>query len=247
MHFIKNSSTHLLILLLLASNLVLISKDLLELLPSISSPFHFSSYFDVKNTVKGKPLAISITSDKMNVLYLGVNNPISINAFGKDIHQFTLRSENKNVAIEPTTAGKYTVRVFTEEKVVLIAKHLKSQKESKVTFNVKKIPTPIVRRAKKSGGLISSEEMKGPAGLSAQVNGFDFPIKCHVQSYTLFYTRKNKDAVRINGLGGRFTGKALSAIKQAKSGDSYAFVNVKVRCTGDKSARNVNSLIFLVK
>jgi len=79
------------------------------------------------------------------------------------------------------------------------------------------------------------------------LDDFDFDARCHVQSYTLYYTPKGKSPIEIEHIGGRFSGKVLRALRQAKPNDLYSFVKIKVRCPGDKKSRLVNSLAFLIR
>lgn len=96
-------------------------------------------------------------------------------------------------------------------------------------------------------GNISAAEFKAQLGLIAWLDDFDFDAKCTVQSYTLYYTRKRQDPVTLVGQGGTFKGKVNQIVKQAKSGDQYAFMDVKVKCPGDKVGRKANSLYFKIR
>jgi len=165
MNIFKSSNSNLLIFFLLASNLFLISKDFIGVLPNISSSFQFHSNSKKEIQINGKELAVSIAADKMNVLYMGVDNPVSMNAFGKKLNQFTLTSENESVKIESTGDGTYNVKVSKAGKITLIATHIKSKKTQKKTFKVKRIPNPTVLLAKNKGGLINSGQFKSPAGM----------------------------------------------------------------------------------
>jgi biopolymer transport protein ExbD len=247
MNIFKSSNSNLLIFFLLASNFFLISKDFTGVLPDISSSFQFHSNSKEALQINGKELAVSIAADKMNVLYVGVDNPISINTFGKKLNQFTLTSENEQVKIEPTEDGKYNIKVSKTGEITLLVTHLKSKKTQKKTFRVKRMPNPTVLLAKNKGGLINSGQFKGPAGMAAWLDNFDFDARCLVQSYTLYYTPKGQSSIKIEHRGGRFSGKVRSALQQAKPTDLYSFVDVKVRCPGDKTSRSVNSLAFLIR
>lgn len=58
------------------------------------------------------------------------------------------------------------------------------------------------------------------------------------------YLPARQDPVEIKNTGAKFTGKVLSAIR---SGSIYIFNDVKGRCPGDKSARKLNCLAFIVR
>lgn len=96
-------------------------------------------------------------------------------------------------------------------------------------------------------GNITAAEFKAQLGLIAWLDDFDFDAKCTVDSYTLYYTAKRKDPVMLNARGGKFRGMMNKVIKQAASGDSYTFTNVKVKCPGDVVGRPANSLYFKIR
>ncbi len=96
-------------------------------------------------------------------------------------------------------------------------------------------------------GNISAAEFKAQLGLIAWLDDFDFDASCFVNSFTLYYTPKRKDVVILSGGKGKFSGLISQYVKKAKPGDQYAFVDVKVKCPGDKHARSANSLYFKIR
>lgn len=96
-------------------------------------------------------------------------------------------------------------------------------------------------------GNISAAEFKAQLGLIAWLDDFDFDAKCYISTYTLYYTPRRSDPVTLKAKGGSFNGKINQVIKQAKSGDQYAFVDVKVKCPGDDVSRKANSLYFKIR
>lgn len=96
-------------------------------------------------------------------------------------------------------------------------------------------------------GNITAAEFKAQLGLIAWLDDFDFDAKCFIDSYTLYYTPRRKDPVTLKAKGGSFKGKINQIVKQAKPGDQYAFVNVKVKCPGDQVGRKANSLYFKIR
>jgi hypothetical protein len=96
-------------------------------------------------------------------------------------------------------------------------------------------------------GNISAAVFKGQLGLIAWLDDFDFDASCFVNSFTLYYTPKRQDVVTLTGKKGKFSGKISQYVKKAKPGDQYAFVDVKVKCPGDKHPRPANSLYFKIR
>lgn len=192
----------------------------------------------------GQP-SVNVSADKMNVVYIGVDNPVTIAAAG--VATSAMKVSMSGGTMTKKSGTNYIVKATKPGKAVITVKDTKKNKSFPFEFRVKRIPDPVVRLGKKTDGLMGSGEFKAQPGLAAWLDNFDFDAKCQVQSYTLYYTRKREDPVEIQGKGGRFGGKVSSAVRQAKPGDQYAFTNVKARCPGDKAGRRVNGLAFKIK
>ena len=193
----------------------------------------------------GQP-SVNVSADKMNVFYVGVDNPVTVAAAGVTTSSMKVSMTGGTLTKKSGTSYVVTASKPTNNAVITV-KDTKNNKNFPFTFRVKRIPDPVVRLGKQTDGLIGSGEMKAQPGLAAWLDNFDFDAKCNVQSYTMYYTRKRQDPVEIEGKGGRFSGKVGDAIRQAKPGDQYAFTNVKARCPGDSAARRVNGLAFKIK
>jgi len=66
-------------------------------------------------------------------------------------------------------------------------------------------------------------------------------------SFTMYHVKAKSDPAEYKQNGGSFSGGAAQAIKSAKPGDTYTFVDVKVKCPGDSNSRKVNGLAFQIK
>lgn len=185
----------------------------------------------------------SVAADKMNVFYIGVENPITVTAAGVPSEQL------KVVCSGGKMTGKGAKRIVEVNKQGKATISLSGGGLAKTDFEfrVKRIPDPIVKLGKKVDGSMRTGEFKAQLGLLPTLENFDFRAKCTIQSYTLYYTPKRDDVQEIKGTGARFSGRVASAIKRAKPGDSYAFAEVKARCPGDVAARRVNGLSFTIR
>jgi gliding motility-associated protein GldM len=192
----------------------------------------------------GQP-SVNVAADKMNVFYIGVDNPVTVAAAG--ITTSSMKVSMSGGSLTPNSKTSYTAKVTKPGKAVITVKDAKNGKTFPFEFRVKRIPDPIVKLGKKVDGLMGSGEFKAQPGLAAWLEGFDFDARCKVQSFTMYYTRKRQDAVELKGTGGRFSGQISTAVRQAKPGDQYAFTDVKARCPGDKAGRRVNGLTFKIR
>lgn len=188
--------------------------------------------------------SVTVSADKMNVFYIGVDNPLSVSAAGVSSNDLVVKGEGVELS---GSKGKYIVRASKPgaAKIICSGGGLPS---TPTEFRVKRIPDPVVRLGgTKTDGIVKSGEMQAQRGLLAMLDNFDFEARCDVQSYTMYYTRARQDPTEVKGNGASFSGPALAAIQAAKPGDQYTFIDVKAKCPGDVAGRQVNGLAFQIK
>src|ERR1041385_5145043 len=126
--------------------------------------------------------------EKMNVFYIGVDNPITISAAGvapgdlsPSLSGGTMTSNGK--------PGSYIVRVSggTEANLSVNAK-LNGVSKSMGTFKfrIKRVPDPVCYLGNlKADGMMTKSELQGQSGLFAKMEGFDFDLKFSVVSFVM--------------------------------------------------------------
>jgi gliding motility-associated protein GldM len=202
----------------------------------------------------GMPSA-TVAADKMNVLYIGVPNPITVSAGGASSNDLSvsLAGAGGGKLTKAKGEGKYSITVTQMTKLGSFCKVvLTNKKTGKVLaqspFRVKRIPDPVAKLVNgKTDGVIRSAEMRVMNGLMAVLEGFDFDATCKIQGFTMYYMPPRQDPVEITNAGGRFQGKALQAAQSARPGSTFQFVNVKGRCPGDAQGRKLNGLAFQIR
>lgn len=189
------------------------------------------------------PPEASIMADKMNVLYLSMDNPISIDL--RHANEADLRVTATGADIRGSR-GKYILKPETIGEVV-VTLSLKGEVIGKRSFRAKRIPNPTVKLGSSAGGRMGSGEFKAQAGLVPILESFDFEARCMVAGYII--TRIGKDGERQSNVNhsGRFGTSGSALIQQATPGDIYNFTEVRVRCPGDQANRLLNSLAFHIK
>lgn len=185
----------------------------------------------------------SVAADMMNVFYIGVDNPITISAAGVPTAQLKVQTQGVNLS----GSGAKRVAKVTQPGIANITLSGGGLSPTTFKFRVKRIPDPKITINKQTDGFIKSGTFRIQRGLNSKLENFDFETDCRVQSYTLFYTKKNGDPVKVDVTGGAFTGRAGAYVKSAKAGDSFVFTNVKARCPGDSRGRRVNGLAFTIR
>ncbi len=185
----------------------------------------------------------SVAADRMNVFYIGVDNPITLSAAGVPTSQLKVQANNVNLS----GSGAKRIAKVTKPGKASITLSGGGLSPTKFDFRVKRIPSPLVNIGGKTDGSFRSGEFRVQRGLYPELENFDFGVKCKIQSYTLFYTPKRKDPIKVDVNGGGFLGRAGEYVRSASPGDSFVFTNVKAKCPGDTSPRRVNGLAFNIR
>jgi gliding motility-associated protein GldM len=195
----------------------------------------------------GQP-SVNVSADKMNVFYIGVDNPISVAAAGVSSNDIGVSASGGGINLSSTGKSSFNVKVASQGEAVIKVTDKKSGKQlGEFKFRVKKIPDPVAQIGGKTGGSFGSGQMSAQLGVMAVLENFDFEAKCDIQSYTLYYTKKRQDPQALNGSGARFDAQVAAAVRAAGIGDSYNFVDIKARCPGDATGRTINTIGITIK
>jgi gliding motility-associated protein GldM len=190
--------------------------------------------------------SVTVSADKMNVFYIGVDNPISVSAAGISSNDLRVSVNGGGGSITKTGSANFNVTVTTPTDDCRVNVSGGGLSDSKV-FRVKRIPDPVARLGNKQDGAMGNGEFKAQQGLIAWLDNFDFDAKCNIQGYRLVRVPKRQDPIEVVNSGGSYKSEAQRIINMAKPGDTYYFFDVKARCPGDKAGRKVNSLVFNIK
>lgn len=186
--------------------------------------------------------SVTVSADQMNVMYMGVENPISVVAAGIPSGQMkvvadgvTLTSKgNGKFMATPQRPGKATVTVSGG-----------GLKPTSFEYRVKRIPDPVMMMSKHKGGRISVAEFKAQTGIYPMLEGFDFNAKCDVQGFNVVRVRKG-DAVEAPNRTGKFGSEVQRLQEAAQRGDIFYFEKIKVKCPGDNKdgLRDMGGMMF---
>lgn len=190
--------------------------------------------------------SVAISADKMNVFYIGVDNPISVAAAGVSSNDLRVSISGGGGQLTKIGSNSWNVRVsqLTDDcRINVSGGELNASK----VYRVKRIPDPVAKLGNKPDGEMGNGEFKVQKGLIAWLENFDFDARCDIQGFNLVKVSKREDPVEAVNSGGSFGGKAQNLIQSARPGDTYYFEEVKARCPGDIAGRKINSLVFRIK
>ncbi len=185
-----------------------------------------------------------ISAEKMNILYMGVDNPVYI-AAPNVLSDKLIVTIDQNSTIQKVSDGHYLVRVMQTGQFFISVEA--NGMVTKKAFRGKPLPEPNVSISGFKDGFIKLEHFKSAEGMIAGYIGFDFDARCSVQSYTVLMTAKGNDTKQMSVVGNVFTEEIKARFKTLKVGDIVSFFEIKVRCPGDPSSRNIGTLTYIMK
>jgi gliding motility-associated protein GldM len=201
---------------------------------------------DVKYTV-GQSNA-SIALDKMNVLYIGVDNPVSVAASGGGDDKVNFSITGGGGSYTKTGAGKYNVRVnsVTDDCKITVAVEGKVAGISQ--FRVRTIPkSQAYIGGNESGAAISAGAFRAQTGVSAGIKDFPFELKYTVMSFTLNIDTDDGDIASAACTGNLFSAQAKNIIsREVKAGKTITIDDIRVQGP-DGMTKSAPSLVYYIK
>jgi len=186
--------------------------------------------------VVGEPNVI-VSATAMNVLYVGIDNPLDVSVPGISPDKIKIRVVNGesrvgkmknqkgdpfrgNWLIKPNQAGLAVQVIVTAE---LSGKQVQMPPYE---FRVKPLPTPVATFAGKSTGTIPKATAAAQQGVFAIMPDFDFDLTYKVTEFKLFYTDRGLD-VEEASKSSQLTAKQKSLIGNLTRGKTLIIKDIK--------------------
>ena len=171
-----------------------------------------------------KPNSATISADKMNVVYRGVSNPMTISFAGVSADKVNASAPGLNRA---SGIGKYTMNPQSGREVTINVTGTLDD-GSKVSdnrvFRIKDLPKPIGAFNGQVGNAKLPKNNVEIGKISANFgDDFDFNLPLNITSFTMKVPGKPS----VNCNGNRLNGAAKSALRSARRGDIVQFINIK--------------------
>lgn len=197
----------------------------------------------VKYTV-GTPSGASVFLEKMNVLYIGVDNPLTIS--GGSTGSERVKVSFPNGTITKVSGDRYIAKPAGNpalSKIIVNA----DGKNYEFPMRVKSLPNPAGFVGAKKGGAIGAAEFKAIGALIAKLEDSDFEAPFRVVSYKLAaigggittYTEAVNE-------GNRWNGSAAAIVQRATPGTNIFFDNIRVVGPDGKN-REIQPMVFSLK
>lgn len=191
----------------------------------------------------------SIALDKMNVLYIGIDNPVSIAASGggDDKIQATITGGGGSITREGN--GKWIARVNSQTDNATITVSVDGKVAGASQFRVRNIPDPIgTVGGYASGENVAAGAFKAQGGVGAYIKDFPLDLKYSVTSFSISADNDEGDIDVADCQGNSWQGntKAQNIVKNLKAGRLVTIDNIRAK-GDDGKVRKLPSLVYYIK
>lgn len=176
---------------------------------------------DIDYTV-GIPGGAAVMLDKMNVFYIGVDNPVTISSgSGWDktsvsMSGGTISGSGSNRTVRVTQVGAASITVTADGK------------SSKFDFRVKRIPDPVIKVGPSGGGKMLSNVFRGQQFVRAELENFDFDARFSVTGATIYFNSPGDRNVKQVTINSGSLAPAAEYMKTLAPGSLVIFDNIRV-------------------
>ena len=228
-------------------------NGLYEFVPSQTGTHEYSGYLEVMRgdgSIDRRPFSSSytviepmatISPTMMNVLYAGIDNPISISVPGIPMNAISASMTNGTLTRSGDTWVAHPGKVGTEAEISVTATvEGRQQQVGAMTFRVRKLPDPSpyisIKDAagnpvhyKGSPKRISKAQLMAAPGLGAAIDDDILNVSYSVVSFSTIFFDSMGNAIPEVSAGSAFSPRQKEQFKRMKPGKSFFISNVKAK------------------
>ncbi len=189
----------------------------------------------------------SIALDKMNVLYIGVDNPVTIAASGGGDDKVQASISGGGGSLSRIGPGKYSARVSQITDDARITVSVDGKVAGAAQFRVRTIPeAQAYVGGKPSGENFPAGAFKAQGGVGAGIKNFPFELEYEVVSFT-FTCDTDDDIVTIPNQGSAFSGAVRNAMNQHVKADRMVTIDdIRIKGPDGRTTKGA-SLVYYIK
>jgi gliding motility-associated protein GldM len=184
--------------------------------------------FESKYSVIAEPSSAVVSADKMNVVYRGLDNPISVSLPGVGDNNLNVSATGGRLT---GSGSKYSLRPSTGKVAIInVSAKLSSGKtvNSKATFRIKDLPAAVGLVRNQSGTVRMPKSGLANSPITAGYEDFDFDLNVRVTGFKI----KIPGQLTIIVNGDKLTAAAKQKLQRARRGDQINIYDIKATANG---------------
>ena len=203
-----------------------------------------------------KPNSV-VSADKMNVLFIGLDNPVSISVPGVPNNKVKPSIEGAGASLSPdpklggghyiasvssATGGKATIRVSAEVGG-------KQMPMGAFEYRVKSVPNPVATMGGKAEGGPINKNLLMASSMIPVMKDFYFELFWQITEFKMSIAGKGIEYAEFTGKGNQLDDNMRSVISRAKPGTKvyFEYIRGKMVNTKDQSTRQLSPMTFVLQ
>ncbi len=197
----------------------------------------------------GRP-SVTISPTKMNVMYMGIPNPIKVSVPGVASENLEVTVTNGRIEKSGEDYLAYPTKLDALGKSTLISVSAKINGQSRpmgsMPFRVKEVPPPLATIAGINGGNLKKEELLAEDGIFADLKDFDFDLKFKVTQFDVTLSGAGGYVKTYKSLSNKFTTEQKDQFGKLGQGNIIFIDNIMAK-GDDGSNRPLAPISFKIR
>ncbi|MDP3645405.1 MAG: gliding motility protein GldM [Bacteroidota bacterium] len=198
----------------------------------------------------GHPSA-TISPTKMNILYLGIANPISVSVPGVASETLEVTFSNGRIEKSGNDFTVYPAKVDGLGKNTTITVNAKMNGETRLMgsmpFRVKEVPPPLATIGGLNGGTIRKEDFLAEDGVFAELKDFDFDLKFKVTQFDVNLTGAGGYVKLYKSTNNKFTTEQKDQFSKLGTGSLVYIDNIMAKGDDGQPGRPLAPISFKIR
>ncbi|WP_207492279.1 gliding motility protein GldM [Aridibaculum aurantiacum] len=176
----------------------------------------------------GSPTGASVSADAVKVLYIGLDNPLTIS--GGNVGAEKTNASIDNGTLRNLGGGKFVANVRTPGKATINVNA--DGKNTAFEFRVKRVPDPTPMVGQSAGGRVQANIFKAQQGLRADLKDFVFEgVKYDIVSFVFYATGAGfpENAGVAQNPGAYFNGDSKRIMERCRPGTTVVLDEIRAR------------------
>ena len=172
--------------------------------------------------------SVVVSPTAMNVLYIGIDNPIDVSAAGFAAEDIEAKFQGQG-AIRKVGPGQYIAKPSGGNSAKISVSAKNQNIGQPFEFRVKSVPDPVAKfGGKKGSAVISKNDLMNVPGIIPEMENFDFDLKFEIVSFDI--SAQIKGFINTEGSkSNRVSPNQKQLLQSAGSGARVFIENIKAR------------------
>jgi len=200
-----------------------------------------------------RPMA-TVAPTKMNVFYIGVDNPVSISVPGVPPEQVSASMAGGTIKPQrgQDATGNWTHIVRPDagarESEIRVSANIDGQQRSMgvAKFRVRRVPDPVPYIANTREGNVSAAALVAAGGIIPRLENFEFDMNFTISSFTMSISVPGGDIQDDRSTSNRLTPTMIQMLQRARRGQRVWFENITARGP-DGSTRQLAAIALRIQ